>query len=80
MHEQKDNQLVLFRNHKKRPDKRDPDYRGQGTAMGVPMWVDAWISQSKDKATKYMSIRLRPKTPQPNAQQATQDEPPDIPF
>jgi hypothetical protein len=58
-----DNELrgVLFRNKAKRPDKKDPDYRGRATVHGVEFWLDAWISEPQSGGEKFMSIKFKPK-------------------
>jgi hypothetical protein len=58
-----DNELrgVLFRNKAKRPENKDPDYRGRATVNGVEFWLDAWISEPQGGGEKFMSIKFQPK-------------------
>lgn len=58
-YEQKDNDLVLFKNDKKESDKH-PDYKGGGMVNGVEVWLSAWINKSKDGKT-YMSLKTQNK-------------------
>ena len=58
-YEQKDNDLVLFKNDKKESDKH-PDYKGSGRVNGVDVWLSAWINKSKDGKT-YMSLKTQNK-------------------
>jgi hypothetical protein len=57
--EQKDNDLVLFKNDKKETDKH-PDYKGSGMVNGVDVWISAWINTSA-KGAKYMSLKTQNK-------------------
>ena len=58
-YEQKDNDLVLFKNDKKETDKH-PDYKGSGMVNGVEVWLSAWINKSKDGKV-YMSLKTQNK-------------------
>jgi len=58
-YEQKDNDLVLFKNDKKESDKH-PDYKGSGMVNGVEVWLSAWINKSKDGKV-YMSLKTQNK-------------------
>lgn len=79
-----DNSLrgVLFRNKDKRPDKRDPDYRGNAEVDGVEYWLDAWVNEPKKGGDKFLSLKFkmkeRPATPAPIASEPAFDD--DLPF
>jgi hypothetical protein len=62
-----DNELrgVLFKNKDKRPDKKDPDYRGHATIGGVEFWLDSWINEPKSGGDKFMAVKFKPKDVQP---------------
>ena len=55
---------VLFRNNDKRPDKKDPDYRGNATVEGVEYWLDAWLNTNKTDGSKYMALKFKAKEKQ----------------
>jgi uncharacterized protein (DUF736 family) len=77
-----DNNLrgALFKNEEKRPDKKDPDYRGNVEVDNVEYWLDAWLEKSKQGKT-YMSLKLNPKQPkQASAKVASKSAPADQPF
>ena len=82
-----DNSLrgALFKNEDKRPDKKDPDYRGNAEVDGVEYWLDAWLNTAKDSGKKYLSIKFKRKEqPAPKAAKPIASEPADfnddIPF
>lgn len=61
-----DNSLTgaLFKNEEKRPDKKDPDYRGQCEMHGEAYWIDAWLNtakQGKYAGKTFMSLKFKPK-------------------
>jgi len=58
-YEQKDNDLVLFKNDKKETDKH-PDYKGGGMVNGKEVWLSAWINKSA-KGVTYMSLKTQNK-------------------
>ncbi len=58
-YEQKDNDLVLFKNDKKATDSH-PDYKGSGMVNGQEVWISAWVNTSA-KGTKYMSLKTQNK-------------------
>ncbi len=63
MYEQKNNNGSLFKNDKKdknNPDhERLPDYKGDATVNGKPMWMSAWIKTGK--SGQFMSIAFTAK-------------------
>ena len=58
-YDQKDNDLVLFKNDKKETDNH-PDYKGSGRVNGVDVWLSAWVNKSKSGQT-YMSLKTQNK-------------------
>ena len=58
------NSGVLFRNAKKVPGDKLPDYRGKINVNGVEFELAGWIKDSKKKpGTKFMSLKIQePKT------------------
>lgn len=64
-YEQKDNDLVLFKNDKKETDNH-PDYKGSGMVNGAEVWVSGWVNTSKS-GVKYMSIKTQNKDAVQNA-------------
>ena len=74
-----DNELrgVSYRNDRKRPDKKDPDYTGKMTVSGVEYWLDSWINEAQD-GTKYMAHKLRAKVAKAVQETAPFDD--SIPF
>jgi hypothetical protein len=57
-----DNNLrgALFKNERKRPDKKDPDYTGTCQIAGVEFFIDSWINEAKTGA-KYMALKFKMK-------------------
>lgn len=49
----------LFKNDRKRPDHKDPDYTGDLKMNGKEFWLSAWIKDG-DRG-KWMSISVKPK-------------------
>jgi len=73
----------LYKNSRKRPDKKDPDYTGVCTVGDVSYFMDAWIN-TNDKGEKYMGIKFKAREQQQPAAKATAQEVADfddeIPF
>lgn len=57
----KRNRGVLFTNDRKL-EEQHTDYQGEIDVEGKPYWLNAWVNTSK-KGTKYLSVRIKPKTP-----------------
>lgn len=73
----------LFKNDKKEPDDKRPDYTGDFTdASGTKMRLAAWLKDS-DQGGKWMSLKVsemqQPGGPQ-QAQQTAPDLDDEIPF
>ena len=72
----------LYKNSRKRPDKKDPDYTGVCTVGDVSYFMDAWIN-TNDKNEKYLGIKFKAREQQPATKPAVQDDAPfddEIPF
>ena len=50
---------VLFRNVKKEPGDKLPDYRGTAEVAGVKLEISAWINTSKKDGKKFMSLKFQ---------------------
>jgi len=82
-----DNELrgAMWKNDRKRPDKRDPDYTGNCQIGGVEFYVDSWISEPKAGGKKFLSLRFKEKQPKAQAPATAPAEPEpfiddDVPF
>jgi hypothetical protein len=78
-YQQKDNNGTLFKNDRKESEKH-PDYKGDATINGQPMWISAWIKEGAKG--KFMSLAFNPKDsggnkpqPKPNAPSVESDAP-----
>lgn len=79
------NRFTLFRNNKKRPDKKDPDFTGTFTdADGKEYFIDAWSQTPKSGGEKFLSgsIKIKPekterRQPAPQQRAELDDE---VPF
>lgn len=62
------NRFTLFRNNRKRPDKKDPDFNGTFTdANGKEYWISAWSTAPKNGGDKFLSGSVTPKEKQSDA-------------
>ena len=81
-YEQKDNELVLFKNDRKETD-RHADLSGQGLVAGKEYWISAWKNTSK-AGKDYFKIRLQLKdsASEPNAKEKEEEvkDKLDLPF
>lgn len=59
-YEQRPNSGTLFKNKKKQPGDRQPDYRGDCEVNGFPMEISAWIKDGRNGG-KFMSLAFKPK-------------------
>ena len=66
---------ALFKNENKRPEKKDADYRGSATILGVDYWIDAWINTGKT-GVKYMALKFKEKSPREPAPAVVVEPPP----
>jgi len=73
MNEQKDNELVLFNNHRKERDTQ-PDMTGKGMVNGRMVFVSAWKNVSKN-GVEYWNIKTKN---QDEVQQPAQNVPNDL--
>jgi hypothetical protein len=72
----------LYKNDRKRADKKDPDYTGIATVGDVEYYMDAWINKN-DAGVTYMGIKFKEKTPKIVETVAVKEELPfddEIPF
>lgn len=73
------NRFTLFRNNRKRPDKKDPDFNGTFTdASGKEYWISAWSTTPKNGGDKFLSGSISPKDKQSDAPQSRRAEPVDL--
>jgi uncharacterized protein (DUF736 family) len=73
-YEQRENTGALFRNDKKQPGERTPDYRGDAMVNGVKVEIAAWIKESAS-GKKYMSLKFQ----EPREREAPRSAPASIP-
>ena len=59
-YEQKDGSGALFKNDKKEPGSKQPDYRGDANVNGQIMEIAAWI-KPKTNGGNFMSLSFKPK-------------------
>lgn len=76
---------VLFRNEKKQPGDKLPDYRGNCEVNGVKLDVAGWLKESTKKpGVKFMSLKFSVpfKKPEPEQKPSPKLDLPedDIPF
>jgi len=78
-------QGVLFKKFKEK--ENGPDYGGDCEIAGVKYWISAWLNVSKDRQTKFMSLRFKAKDlssksaeKRETTQQSAADYNDDIPF
>ena len=67
----KNNNGALFKNDRKESDNH-PDYKGDAIVEGVPVWISAWVKESKG-GVKYMSLAFNAKEPQADPKSADDD-------
>lgn len=81
--EVRDGSGSLFRNERKEPDSKQPDYTGNGRINGAMVDISAWLKTSRG-GKKYLSLSFKPpferKTKPARAERhpATDDQ--DLPF
>ena len=51
---------ALFRNVKKQPGDKLPDYRGMAEVNGEKLEISAWINVGKKDGKKFMSLKFQP--------------------
>ena len=78
-YEQRENTGALFRNDKKQPGERTPDYRGDAMVNGVKVEIAAWVKESAS-GKKFLSLKFQePREAAPKAAPAPIPEA-DFPF
>lgn len=55
--ETKQNEGVIFKNTKKTPENKQPDYRGEIDCDGIKKEIALWIRKS-EKGLSYFSVKL----------------------
>lgn len=65
------NRGVLFKNDKKEPGDKKPDYTGSIDVDGVDHYLDGWIRKSQAGKT-FLSLSIKPKNAKPKHRQARQ--------
>jgi hypothetical protein len=54
----------IFKNERMRPDKKDPEYKGDANIEGKEFWVSAWVNETQDGKkyfrTKYTAKQVVP--------------------
>jgi uncharacterized protein (DUF736 family) len=79
-YEQRENTGALFRNDKKQPGERTPDYRGDAMVNGVKVEIAAWIKESAS-GKKFMSLKFsEPRERDQTAKPAASAPEADFPF
>ena len=58
-YEIKDNSGSLFRNERKEPGSKQPDYSGTVKVNGAELQIAAWLKEAKS-GKKYMSLSFSP--------------------
>jgi len=83
-----DRSVTLWRNNRKRPDSRDPDYTGSGKVFGQEVEVAGYINEcgpnSKAPGTKFLKLifsvprqyHAQAQQPQQQPQQQSQQQAP----
>ena len=56
--ELKANEGVIFKNDRKTPEDKQPDYKGQINCEGIIKDIALWIRKSKDGTKSYFSVKL----------------------
>lgn len=77
-YEMKEGQLMVFKNTKKEPESRQPDYWGKAMIEGVEKRVSLWLEQSQS-GNSYMSGKIQDYEPKGAESTPTQGEP-EAPF
>jgi len=78
-YEQRENTGALFRNDKKQPGERTPDYRGDAMVNGVKVEIAAWIKESAS-GKKFLSLKFQEPRERDAAPKAAPIPEADFPF
>lgn len=79
-YEQRENTGALFRNDKKQPGERTPDYRGDAMVNGVKVEIAAWVKESAT-GKKFLSLKFsEPRERDQTAKPASPAPEADFPF
>ena len=79
-YELRDGSGSLFRNEKKQPGERTPDYRGDAMVNGARVEIAAWVKESAS-GKKFLSLKFsEPRERDQTAKAATPAPEADFPF
>ena len=78
-YEQRENTGALFRNDKKQPGERTPDYRGDAMVNGVKVEIAAWVKESAS-GKKFLSLKFQEPRERDAAPKAAPIPEADFPF
>ena len=76
-YQQRENSGALFKNESKEQPNHC-DYQGSINVAGTDYWINAWLKKSKN-GKNFMSLSVKPKTPQQgytNKRDFEEEEPP----
>ena len=72
----------IFKNERMRPDKKDPEYKGDANIEGKEFWVSAWVNETQD-GKKYFRTKYTAKsnlTKQNHVEKTHTEEGDEMPF
>ena len=79
-YEQRENTGALFRNEKKQPGDRTPDYRGDAMVNGKRVEIAAWVKEAAS-GKKFLSLKFsEPRERDQTAKPAAPAPEADFPF
>ena len=79
-YEQRENTGALFRNEKKQPGDRTPDYRGDAMVNGKRVEIAAWVKEAAS-GKKFLSLKFsEPRERDQTAKPASPAPEADFPF
>lgn len=68
---------VLFKNDRKKPGTKQPDYQGSINVGGTEYELAGWVNESKKTGKKFLSLKVSTEQPE-NTEPVEHDD--DIPF
>lgn len=74
---------VLFKNTRKEPGSKQPDYRGNGNFNGQDFKISGWIQTPKNGGDKFISFKFEPADEQLRAREPAKEPEPvadEVPF
>ena len=79
-----DNSGALFKNDRKEPGSRQPDYNGNLTVNGEEFWLSGWVKTSgpnaKKPGMKFLSVAVQAKDAPAQPSGGTDFDDEDLPF